>query len=1194
MNVAVKHNGSTITGRVISYTREHKICTSIGTLDIVLEGTYSASIDPWDTIDIHENGSFQVRYYVSDIARSQSAGTITLQCQDISKRLVDYFIPDSYTIDYPSTTRYWIEKFLDEAGINYNFQTSSQGNLLSNYTALGLQPAYDQITMLLQLSGWYMYFDGNGVAIIGSLDVDLADTAGSLGRTDILEIKKHSHDKMLRNRALVWGEFNPFTQSYAFADVKKMTPWNYDSRDIRTMVISNHNIPNSSSAHSIANILVKEFAKITVEKHITAWGARNFDLGDAVRVNTDVWRGKGLITTFGVSMGRDGLVTNLVLDERCPRLFGFFNFGDYVYVGMFGDGVWRKHIRFDHTWYNFSSGLTDLNITDLHINNGIFGAVGHSGEMFYTNTEAGPWYPIATPLSLPSATEDEPEITESGVYETTEFSGIMARAVIVDKITNSVKFAVDNWSGLNTGDYFLTYSSFFATTSGVITSGGGGDNRGWILEYDPYTGELLIDDTLSGIYPISYSGNFDIRVLDLENDGLNDYVSVKTSSANAIESSIYGWNFGKSRQMNSGLTQDTDSLVSFGNFARLSNSGNSLHSTTSSNMSSMSVFDNESAQEREVVWWQGSAAHRYSIDNSMNPTTLNSPTIASPTGTPIGVSKLTTDSYRFFRLSSAGDVDVTNHVLEFSYIDWDAAANTLSGQVSLGGITINRNTFHGAFQNITVEYKIIQGVIYWYAMHLVDNTFPNPLDPDYTSKSNNYVNVYKASLDMSTSTMSAGLVFSQTFNPGVNGGDGWSIAEVIRMKVYQVGDHPSVYFMIKESNITAPHYYNWFISATGGTTFNSQVVQDSATPTAIFGSDTAGASGQLTGENFFHLAIDTFGVKSVHYNGESLSFGTLTSLPWQATPANIYPLFGQYDNYYIAVNGTDWYFCNPQTLTPDTLFVPPFGYTITKPYSTTDSLSPRYYWQARNAVNARVILKTTESAMLEECQPDSSYTGAQSGRGFICGNFFINLSATSNTTMSILYLNNNVDVPDSGDGFLLLQRDGMDFNLIRSSAKPIRIDISNNAPALSVLDTEDSFMSDFIYEQELTRYTPTSGLMQTEVRDYRYTLLETLDDGSLTSSGAGIQTQILFVTDSGIWHTDATFSGAFAILDAVTSGGAERIETSNFTYPGQYIFTTTSGEEPRFFQRDNDGIVFTYYSGLPSSRATIIRVDDRL
>jgi hypothetical protein len=77
VNVGIKINGTTITSRVIAYQREHNICSGIGTLTITIDGTYSASIVPWDTVDITENGDFKVRYYVSQITKTAPDGTRT-------------------------------------------------------------------------------------------------------------------------------------------------------------------------------------------------------------------------------------------------------------------------------------------------------------------------------------------------------------------------------------------------------------------------------------------------------------------------------------------------------------------------------------------------------------------------------------------------------------------------------------------------------------------------------------------------------------------------------------------------------------------------------------------------------------------------------------------------------------------------------------------------------------------------------------------------------------------------------------------------------------------------------------------------------------------------------------------------------------------------------------------------------------
>lgn len=1222
MQVQVKHNGSTITSRVIGYSREHRICTGIGTLDITIEGTYNTAINPWDTIDIHENGDFKVRYYVSDISHSVPDGNIVLQCQDKSKRLVDYFIPDSYTIDYPSYTRYWIEKFLDEAGINYDFTVSSQGNLLSNYTALGLQPAYDQIMMLLQLSGWYMYFDGNGTAVIGSLDIDLADTVGTLGKTDILDIKRITNDKMLRNRALVWGEFNPATQTYAFADVRRHTKWNYDHNDLRTMVISNHNIPNNASAHNIANILIKEFAKATIEKHIIAWGARDFNLGNAIKVNSNIWRGKGLITTFGTSLDRNGLVTNIILDERCPRLYGFFDFGDWVYVGTFGDGVWRKHIKFDPNFYNFSTGLTNLNITDMHINNGIFGSVGHSGEMFYANSEDGPWHQIPPIESLLSSEDDIVEnpsglIPISGMVP---FSGIMARAVIVDKESNNLKFGVDTSSGINYGDYFMMYSGFVHSSGTVDGSGfptaASGAERGWIVEYDPFTG-TLVGDIGSGVYPIHYSGNYSMQVLDLENDGSNDYVSVRSDAGELMIHTEFGYDFGSRTARPLYSTEDLDTRVSFPTISIFDASGKSLSQTITGTTVMVSVFDNEAIDEHEILYLLSNTIRRRKITKTLGvlgTSSDTSPNYTTSGKSPFCIRKVSTDVYNLFFVSTT-----SNHIA-VSYKQWDVLAGTLSGENSIINFTINIDIYHSASgtESFSPQFFSIDNTIYLYTMHFCRNGSPSIFDPDFALKANNYIEIYKGTVNMDSLSGSAGLVFSKDFNTADQSlsfaqqwkSSGYNNNGTPYFSIFQRGNVPSVFVLVNEwSDPTFGadiEWYNWAIYANEGSTFTSQIVQQTFVdddPNFVYrGGASIDGNGnpnfadiQLTGEQFiYYVRYDTSGAMLV-YNGESVTPTVVGSIAWQLVESNIYAQFGSFDTHYIAKNGSTWYFVNPQTFSPEDQLVLSGGYSVTKPFSTTDSISPYFYWHGTNSLSQRVILRTSTNSIVQVCKP-ASFNSFTANRAFICGNFFVDLNEGGGT-LTYLYLNNDTNVPNNVINYMVLQREGTDYNLIRNASKPIRIDISNNSPVLTVLDVESTFESYYIYNDEVTAIIPTSGLdVIREVRDYRYTMLE-VSEGLIASSGAGVgaTSQILYPNVSGIFSSDpSSYSGGFIMVDSIGSGNGERIETTNYTYPGQYIFVTTSGDDPLFYQRDNDGLLFESYSGLPSSRATIIRCDDRL
>lgn len=83
MDVRIYHEGTEITSHVISYDREHLICTGVGQLSITIERTIGRTFNPWDSIDIYENGDFKVSYYVSGTADSIPDGTIILQYIDL-------------------------------------------------------------------------------------------------------------------------------------------------------------------------------------------------------------------------------------------------------------------------------------------------------------------------------------------------------------------------------------------------------------------------------------------------------------------------------------------------------------------------------------------------------------------------------------------------------------------------------------------------------------------------------------------------------------------------------------------------------------------------------------------------------------------------------------------------------------------------------------------------------------------------------------------------------------------------------------------------------------------------------------------------------------------------------------------------------------------------------------------------------
>ncbi len=381
--VEVRFGSTDITNLVIDYTREQSICTGIGTLRLTLVSEGAPSFSYWDSIKLYENGIQKGLYRIQSISKTHDGKTL-LECQDNSIRLTDYFIAEQYQIDYPVYTRYWIEKFLNDAGVTYNFTTDSQGNLVNENTTLGVSSAYDAIMLLLQMSGWYMYFDNDGTCIIGDLEADLSSPKIKENETSILNIAQHLDDSFLRNRAVVWGNANK-DREWVLADVRRPTPWDRNDRDIRTVLYSNSGIRSSAVALSICYKILDEFASLKNEKTVTLAGFYNINIGDVAYIESRIWSGKGLITTLRSSMSNNGAVTEIVLDEKCPKLIGYFGFIDYVYTGHAGAGVWRKFFD-DTVWESFSEGLEDYYVTDLIIKNGIFACV--AGGKLYTRTSS--------------------------------------------------------------------------------------------------------------------------------------------------------------------------------------------------------------------------------------------------------------------------------------------------------------------------------------------------------------------------------------------------------------------------------------------------------------------------------------------------------------------------------------------------------------------------------------------------------------------------------------------------------------------------------------------------------------------------------------------------------------------------------------------------------------------------------------
>jgi hypothetical protein len=490
MDVEILYDGNSVTSEVISYERDKGICTGVGIVRVVFKREVSFTPTLYKKIVIYEGGRKKGTYYIHTIDKELPSNFLVLSCQDASIKLQNYFIAENYFIDYPSSSDYWIKKFLAEATVSYQFDGVSAGTLLSNDTSLGMSTCMDVMVTLCQMNGWYFYFDEENICHIGKLHVDTGNASSTVDDTQILNFSTNTNDRLFRNRVLVWGNGDPTSNKWVFADLDWHGQYEneYGPNDIRTVVIANSNIRNVGTANSAASLALKEFSKTTFEVAVELVGVYSFDLGDYIAVNSNFLQTTGIITTISSSMSSGGLYTRVILNQRCPRLFSFFDYGGYVYVGTQGAGVWRKPLEFSNTWLNFSEGLTDLNIIDLAVDRGVYACVSDKGNLF-VRSDATIWQKYS-----PSLTDRLTEVDGEKITVTYPPVSGVCNAVTIDKTTGEV-IAPFSLKVVNSGD----------------------PSRSWIYYLQGMNGtyyQYVDDEDIPGY-----------TILDIDNNGTHNIVS---------------------------------------------------------------------------------------------------------------------------------------------------------------------------------------------------------------------------------------------------------------------------------------------------------------------------------------------------------------------------------------------------------------------------------------------------------------------------------------------------------------------------------------------------------------------------------------------------------------------------------------------------------------------------------------------
>lgn len=330
-HITILVEGSDVTEFLVEYRREQHICDGIHLCTLKLIKT-DLQVQVWDEVILYEYDIKTATFYVSNIRYPREEKAIILELQDMSKKLSDYLIDEIYDLskpqykDNPETlnVRYWIQKFLTLAGISYRFAVSGDGGTMGTTTMLGMQMLSDQILTLLQMAGWFIYFDADGVCVVDSILIrkNYPGYDYRLRDEQILDTKVNLDDASLRNLAVVWGNSNPqYPMVYVYK--KRRTSWQIDGKDLRAVVLANGSIYSTYDANKIAQNILDTFSQAIKVKEVRFVNSPNIILADLVWIDSRTFNGVGRVTTITVEVSPAGMIHTLILDEKCPRLFAY-------------------------------------------------------------------------------------------------------------------------------------------------------------------------------------------------------------------------------------------------------------------------------------------------------------------------------------------------------------------------------------------------------------------------------------------------------------------------------------------------------------------------------------------------------------------------------------------------------------------------------------------------------------------------------------------------------------------------------------------------------------------------------------------------------------------------------------------------------------------------------------------------------
>jgi len=216
--------------------------------------------------------------FVQQIEHSVPTHTITITCEDVLTRAVNYFIasddPENPLSYSNIQSEDFVENILAEAEItNYEADVPASYTWATDAPAeVNLVTAWQAASEMANMLAWHIYADRNGKVWFNdrrpydsgtdSADFTYDETAG----TDVLSLQYHKSIEELRNRVVVYG------REGIQATASQVSPYLYSSTYYKTAVVGHPLIQTQDQAQRTADFNLELYNRLTQVVSMTVEG----------------------------------------------------------------------------------------------------------------------------------------------------------------------------------------------------------------------------------------------------------------------------------------------------------------------------------------------------------------------------------------------------------------------------------------------------------------------------------------------------------------------------------------------------------------------------------------------------------------------------------------------------------------------------------------------------------------------------------------------------------------------------------------------------------------------------------------------------------------------------------------------------------------------------------------------------------